>query len=248
MQLSPPSSGLSPAFRIVELLKPQELEAIGQAVQETVDRVARALRTPYEESEPQEDIFHRLQLVAQRNPAYASALLAAVYADAHRDPRIEALRDDPRLLGAIEQLCGQFEPAGMTIRVRVNVPALPRTLHGWHSDVAIAAPVTPGSTCHTVLGACWIPLADTGPDTGGLELVSAPQDRPLPHERSEEGRFVIPDALLAGLPRQAISVSAGEAAVIGRYTPHRSLPNTGSRVRWSVVAWVKGLQQQPALA
>lgn len=51
---------------------------------------------------------------------------------------------------------------------------------------------------------------------------------------------MIPDALLDGLPRQSPAVRAGEAAVIGRYTPHRSLPGTAPRVRWSVVAWVKG--------
>jgi hypothetical protein len=28
--------------------------------------------------------------------------------------------------------------------------------------------------------------------------------------------------------------------VLDRFTPHRTLPNTGDRVRWSVVAWVKG--------
>lgn len=246
---SSPAPSLSPAFRVVRLLGVEEINAMGQAVQETVERVARALRTPYEESEPQADIFHRLQRVALRNPVYASALVAAVYADAHRDPRIEALKDDPRLFAALEQLCGSFEPGGVTIRVRVNVPALPRTLHGWHSDVAIATPVHPDSTCHTVLGACWIPLADVDPGTGGLELVNTQQDRPLAHERSEEGRYVIPDALLAGLPRESISVRAGEAALIGRYTPHRSLPNTGDRVRWSVVAWVKGLQHHlPASA
>lgn len=242
------ASSRAPAYRVVGFLGAEELDAMGQAVQETVERVARALRTPYAESEPQSDIFHRLQRVALRNPVYASALVAAVYADAHRDPRIEALKDDPRLFAAMEQLCGRFEPGGVTIRVRVNVPALPRTLHGWHSDVAIATPVQPGSTCHTVLGACWIPLADAGPDTGGLELVSTPQDRPLMHERSEEGRFVIPDTLLAGLPRESVSVRAGEAALIGRYTPHRSLPNRGDRVRWSVVAWVKGQQLLPATA
>lgn len=219
---------------------------MGAAIHETVNRVARAMRTPYEDSAPQEDLFHRLQLVAQRNPVYASALVAAVYADAHLDPRINGLRDDPRLRDAVTQLCGDFEPAGVTIRVRVNIPAMPRTRHGWHSDVAITTPVRPDSSCHTVLGACWIPLSDTGEDNGGLELVTAPLSEPLAHQRTEDGRYVIPDALLAGLPRQAVSVRAGEAAIIGRFTPHRSLPNVSNRVRWSVVAWVKGVQRQVA--
>ncbi|MES2947718.1 MAG: phytanoyl-CoA dioxygenase family protein [Pseudomonadota bacterium] len=241
MQTTPsPSNPI--AFRIVDLLGADELTAMGDAIHETVDRVAKALRTPYADSAPEQDIFHRLQTVAHNNPVYASALLTAVYADAHLDPRIDGLRHNPKVHAAIAQVSGAFEPTDMTIRVRVNVPAMPQTLHGWHSDVAIPKPVRPDSTCHTLLGACWIPLSDTDADTGGLELVTTPQHAPLAHGRSETGRYVIPDALLADLPREAIAVRAGEAAVIGRYTPHRSLPNTGERVRWSVVAWVKGLQ------
>jgi ectoine hydroxylase-related dioxygenase (phytanoyl-CoA dioxygenase family) len=143
---------------------------------------------------------------------------------------------------AIEQLCGNFEPTGVTIRVRVNIPALLQTRHGWHSDVAITTAVHSDSSCHTVLGACWIPLSDTQGDNGGLELVAAAQRQPLAHQRTDEGSFVIPDALLEGLPREAIAVRAGQAAVIDRFTPHRSLPNLSDQVRWSVVAWVKGLQ------
>ena len=214
---------------------------MGNAIHDTLDGVAKALRTPYADSAPEQDIFHRLQTIALHNPVYASALLTAVYADTHLDPRIDGLRRNPQVHDAIAQVSGPFEPTDMTIRVRVNVPAMPQTLHGWHSDVALPKPVRPDSTCHTVLGACWIPLCDTDADSGGLEIVTAPQSAPLAHTRTETGRFVIPDALLEGLPRSAPAVRAGEAAVIGRYTPHRSLPNTGSRVRWSVVAWVKGL-------
>jgi hypothetical protein len=237
---TPATPNPSPAFRIVDLLQANELAAMGDAIHETVDGVARALRTPYTDSAPEQDLFHRLQAIALRNPVYASALLTAVYADAHLDPRIAGLQHDPRVLDAIAQVSGPFEPTGMTIRVRVNVPAMPQTLHGWHSDVAIPKPVREDSTCHTLLGACWIPLCDTDADNGGLELVTAVQDAPLAHTRTETGRFVIPDTLLDGLPRQSPAVRAGEAAVISRYTPHRSLPGTGARVRWSVVAWVKG--------
>jgi hypothetical protein len=186
-----------PVFRIVDLLPADELAAMGDAIHETVDRVARALRTPYADSAPEQDLFHQLQTVALSNPVYASTLLHAVYADADLDPRIADLQHDPR-------------------------------------------PVREDSTCHTLLGACWIPLCDTDADNGGLELVTAPQSTPLAHTRTETERFVIPDTLLDGMPRHAPAVRAGEAAVIGRYTPHRSLPGTGPRVRWSVVAWVKG--------
>ena len=211
--------GEATSFRIVELLRTEELEAMGAAISETIERVARALRTPYEDSEPQAGLFDRLQRVAKRDAVYASALLAAVYADAHRDPRIEALGQDPRLLAAIEPQCGRFEPRGVTIRVRCSIPALPKTLHDWHSDVAINAPVRPDSTCHTVLGACWIPLCDTNPDNGSLELVTIPLRAPLTHHRNAAGSYVIDESLLEGLPRQSISVRAGRAVVIDRFIP-----------------------------
>ncbi len=213
---------------------------MGAAIHETVDRVARALRTPYEESAPQQDVFHRLQAVALRNPVYASALVAAVFADAHLDPRIAGLKDDRRLQDAVAGLCGDFEPGGVTVRVRLNIPAMTQKRHGWHSDVAITTAVRPDSTCHTVLAACWIPLSDVDENKGGLELVTVPLSQPLTHQRAEDGRYVIPDASLDGLPRQAIAVRAGQAAIIDRFTPHRALPNTSECVRWSVVAWVKG--------
>lgn len=228
-------------FRVVELLRQDEVAAMGAAIAETIDRVARALRTPYEDSEPEAGLFDRLERLARRNKVYASALLSAVYADAHLDPRIACLAQDARLLAAIEQQCGPFEPRGMTLRVRCSVPAMAKTLHGWHSDVAINAPVRADSTCHTVLGACWIPLRDVDPGNGSLEVVTQRLPAPLAHGRDAAGNYVIDEALLADLPREAISVRAGQAAVIDRFTPHRSLPNPGEQVRWSVVAWVKGI-------
>jgi hypothetical protein len=227
-------------FRVVDLFGQDEVDAMGAAISETIDRVAKALRTPYEDSEPEAGLFDRLQRLAKRNSVYASALLSAVYADAHLDPRIAQLADDQRLLAAIAQQCGPFEPRGMTIRVRCSVPAITKTLHGWHSDVALTAPVRADSTCHTVLGACWIPLRDVDPASGSLEVVTTRLPAPLAHER-HTGSYVINEALLEGLPRQATSVRAGQAVVIDRFTPHRSLPNTSEQVRWSVVAWVKGV-------
>jgi len=240
-RLSAPSeTTVATGFRVVDLLRRDEIDAMGAAISETIDGVAKALRTPYEDSAPEAGLFDRLERVARRNSVYATALLSAVYADAHLDPRIAHLADDPRLLAAITQQCGPFEPRGATIRVRCSVPAIAKTLHGWHSDVAINTPVRADSTCHTVLGACWIPLRDVDPGNGSLEVVTTRLPAPLAHRR-DTGSYVIDGALLAGLPREAISVRAGQAAVIDRFTPHRSLPNLSAQVRWSVVVWVKGI-------
>lgn len=230
------------SFQVVDMFHADEIAAMTAAVNETVDRVARALRTPYQESAPHEDAFRRLQTVALGNPVYARALVSAVFADAHRDARIDCLRHDQRVLDTVAALVGDFEPGGVTVRVRVNIPAMTQERHGWHSDVAITSAVRPDSTCHTVLGACWIALGDIAQGNGGLELVTTPLDQPLAHGRTEEGAYVIPDVLLEGLPRESLVMRAGQAAVIDRFTPHRALPNTSNRVRWSVVAWVKGMR------
>jgi phytanoyl-CoA hydroxylase len=238
----------SRSFSIVDMFRAEELAGMGDAIHETVDSVAKALRTPYEDSAPGEDVFHRLQSIALRNPVYASALVAAVFADAHRDPRIAFLADDARLRQAVADLCGGFEPGGVTVRVRLNIPAMTKKRHGWHSDVTITHAVRPDSTCHTVLAACWIPLADVDAHNGGLELVAMPLSQPITHERTSEGGYYISDAALEALPKEALAVRAGQAAIIDRFTPHRSLPNTSDRVRWSVVAWVKGTLRSPAQA
>ncbi|MDO9405534.1 MAG: phytanoyl-CoA dioxygenase family protein [Polaromonas sp.] len=227
-------------FHIARIFEAAEVQGMRDAIADTVDAAARGSDHRYAASLPDAGVFDRVEQVAQTNVPLAREMLSAVYKEAHRDPRIACLQDDDRLRAAVTTQCGNFEPTGVIVRVRCSVPAIPSTLHGWHSDVAINRAVREDSTCHTVLAACWIPLQDVHPGNGSLEVVRSSFTAPVAHVRPESGGYVIADATLAGLPRQSIWVRAGEAAVIDRFTPHRSLPNPGPQVRWSVVAWVKG--------
>ena len=65
-----------------QVLAPADLCAIREAINETIDRTARALRTPFDESAPDAPFDQRLERVAARDSAYAAALFHAVMAHA----------------------------------------------------------------------------------------------------------------------------------------------------------------------
>lgn len=225
----------SEAWAVVRVFEPAIIEAARADITAHIDSVARALHMPFEASDPQESFARRLEMVARHDQSYADLLRMAVCTDAHRGPRLSAIVGDSRLREAASDLCGVA--LGQPIfRVRANIPTLERRRHGWHSDVAL--PAHP-SDCARVRITAWIPLMDSGPETGGLEVIPGFRDEPIPHIRTTG--FEIPEASLEGLPRVQPNVRMGEALFLDRYVPHRTLPPKDlDATRWSLVVWLKG--------
>ncbi|WP_428678453.1 hypothetical protein [Sphingopyxis sp.] len=195
-----------------------------------IDRVSRALYLPFEQSCPDAPLTERIDRIYARERSVANLLRVAVCTDAHRGARLQALANDPRLVETAEALCGR-KLAGTIVRVRASIACFPEHRHAWHSDVAR----DDGTGCGKVLVTAWIPLADAGPDSGGLEVVAARQPAPL-GEQVDDG-FEIPDYRLAGLPRIRPCCPAGTALFLDRFTPHRTL---AARVtRFALVVWMK---------
>lgn len=207
------------------------------AVGETIDRFANAMRAPFAASYPDEPLEERLDRAAAKDRVYSLALFRATLADAHRDPRIEAVATHPRLSTSISGLLGPLTRTGQTIRARAAVSAFSPARSPWHQDVVRES--TTG--CGTVRFACWIPLGDVDASSGALEVAPGSWKAPLPHlEDAEGGRFRISEEHLPQ-ERRVVPVRSGDVLVIDRFLPHRSLPVTGTRARWAVVMWVKGM-------
>ena len=170
---------LSNGYQLIpEVLSQAEIVRLRDAITDTVDRVAHALRTPFEESHPALDLEERLPAVAVCDRAYAAALFHAVMADTQRDPRLGALAEHPGLRAAVSTIISPRPWLGQVIRTRVAMRA-PTAHSPWHQDVTEASP--PAAGCAAVALACWIPLTDVSATTGALEVMPGRWTAPLPH-------------------------------------------------------------------
>lgn len=220
-------------YTVSELLDRAEVLGLQQEIAAHMDRVAGALYMPLANTAPDAGFDERIERIAATDPSYAHLLGAAVCTDAHRADAFTALARDPRLMQAAEGLLGA--PVGdITLRVRGNSSAMGEHRHAWHSDVS----VDDGQPCAHVKLTAWIPLVDAGPDNGGLEVAQGRRSAPMAHDQSG-GRFRIPDEDLADAPKARITCPAGSVLFMDRYTPHRALPNTSGKTRWSLVMWMK---------
>jgi hypothetical protein len=198
-----------------------------------IDRIARALHMPFEKSEPHLPLSERLDAVASHDKSYANLLRTAVCTDAHRADAFAGLTRDDSILTHVREFMG-CEPEGSIVRLRANIPGLPEQRQRWHSDVAR----DDGTPCSQVRVTCWMPLMDSGPRNGGLEVACGRRDRPFEH-REGAAKFEIPDALVDLLPKVQPECPAGSAMFLDRFTPHRALPNLSGKARWSLVMWFR---------
>ena len=218
------------------LLMRDDISRLRAAIEDSIDRVARAMLTPYETSCPGIPLEERLEQVARRDRAYASALLQVVMADAQRDSRVSTLASHPELSSAVGDALVPDVPTGYVIRARAAIPAFSSRISHWHQDVTRPDETT---GCARVRFACWIPLADVDETTGALEVMLGAWQAPCRHVMRDDGHFEIPaDALPAG-ERRVLPMRAGDVLLLDRFVPHRARPTEGSRGRWAVVMWVK---------
>jgi ectoine hydroxylase-related dioxygenase (phytanoyl-CoA dioxygenase family) len=223
-------------YRVLpQVLSPAELEALRGAIDDSINRVARVMLTPFAESHPDAPIEERLERVARKDRAYASALLQVVMADAQHDPRIAGLQGQPALAAAIRHAMYPEVPTGHVVRTRAAIPAFTSQISPWHQDVIRPQENT---GCASVRLAVWIPLRDVDARTGALEVIAGAWEGPLTH-RANDGHFEIPEEAVPAGDRRVVAMQAGDALLLDRYVPHRAVPTHGLEGRWSVVMWVK---------
>src|ERR671911_157983 len=150
------TAALKEGFTVLPAIFTQEeIGSLRSAIEDSIDRVARVMLTPFETSLPSVRLEERLERVARQDRAYASALLQVVMADAQRDPRLAAIATHPSLSESIVTLLAPDVPTGHVIRTRAAIPAFRSRLSPWHQDVPRPQATT---GCATVRVACWIPL------------------------------------------------------------------------------------------
>lgn len=220
-------------YEVAPLFAPEVVLSLREDVTEHIDRVARALHVPFDRSEPDAPFAARLERVARHDQSYADLLRIAVCTDAHRGVRISKLLEDPAIRAKAEAFAG-VRLNGAVMRIRANVPALTKKRHGWHSDVAM---INARDDCGRVCITCWVPLMDSGPHNGGLEVAVGRRQAPLPHIR--ERGFEIPDKVMESLPKANVHCPIGSALFLDRFTPHRALANATEEARLAAVVWFK---------
>jgi ectoine hydroxylase-related dioxygenase (phytanoyl-CoA dioxygenase family) len=221
------------------LFAAHEVDAMRTAISETMDRVARSLRAPFELSCPSFALEERLDAIWRKDRSYAHMLFRAALVDSQRDSRVEAIAAHPELTGRIAGLLSPLKRTGHTIRARASVPAFAEDRTRWHQDV-----VNPSSDgCGSVRLACWIPLMDVDEESGALEVMPGQWSNPLPHRGERDGRFFIPPENLPAGHRKTVCMQRGDVLVLDRFLPHRSLEVRNARARWTVVMWVKASER-----
>lgn len=218
-------------YATLPLFAPATVRAAEADITELVDRVSNALYWPFGQSLFAVSLGERIDQIWQAERSQAALLRTAICTDAHHGPRLDALARSPELHAAAEKLTGR-RIDGTVVRVRANIGVFPEHRHDWHSDVALSD----GTDCARVGVTAWIPLSDTGPNAGGIELVPGRRTAPLPHE--QDLCYRIPEALLADEPRLAPECTAGTVLFLDRFTPHRTLP-AGPQARFALVVWMK---------
>jgi ectoine hydroxylase-related dioxygenase (phytanoyl-CoA dioxygenase family) len=222
---------------IRKVLSADDITSMREAITETIDRVAGAMRKPFSASCPEASFEDRLDHVARHDQAYGLALFRAVMADAQRDPRIEAVARHPRLTPMLSELLSPMRRTGQVIRPRAVVSAFSSSRQRWHQDVV--RPNSDGVGCGSVRVACWMPITDVDEYSGALELIPGVWREPLPHLSDSEGRFYISDEQVPALPRRTVPLQRGDVLILDRFVPHRSLPVQHCAARWAVSMWVK---------
>jgi len=220
---------------VPDVLSAADIDAMRDAIRETIDRVAAALRAPVSLSCPEAAVEDRLDRIAQKDRGYALALFRAVMCDAQRDPRLEALITHAKLTETVQQRLGPLRRTGQVIRTRALIPVFSGGMHPWHQDV-----VRPGDGgCGTVRLACWMPLSPVDERTGALEVIPGTWSAPLPHEAHADGVHRIVESEIPDSERRSVPLNAGDVLILDRFIPHRSLPVEHGRARWAVAMWVR---------
>jgi ectoine hydroxylase-related dioxygenase (phytanoyl-CoA dioxygenase family) len=231
------SAALQDGFTVLPgIFRQEEIASLREAIADSIDRVARAMLTPFAASQPSAPLEERIERVAREDRAYASALLHVVMADAQRDPRLAAIATHSSLSESIVALLAPEVPTGHVIRTRAAIPAFRSRISPWHQDVP--RPQS-GTGCATVRIACWIPLSDVDEHSGALEVLPGAWDTSLPHEAGDDGHFGIPEEALPGVVPRVVPMRSGDVLLLDRFIPHRARPTCGLQGRWSVVMWVK---------
>ncbi len=115
-------------YAAVPLFDPEQVHTAKADIADHIDRVARALYLPFDQSCPDAPPSERIDRIFAHERSVANLLRVAVCTDAHRGPRLHALVNDPRLIATAERLGGRAL-SGKIARVRASIACFPEHRH-----------------------------------------------------------------------------------------------------------------------
>ena len=215
---------------VKDLFTDRDLDPVIAEITEAIDRLSREFIRAGElsRSYAELDFGHRLAAINSETPNLASRLwnVGTVL------PSFFELMRTPRLLDAVEQICGPEIIASSVYRLRPKVPGHKQSAVPWHQDSGYFEAYCDDAMVLTV----WLPLVDATEENGCLWVLPRQhKGKVLLHQRPAGQPYLeIPsEALPAG---QAICcpVPKGGALLLSNRTPHASFDNRTDRVRWSM--------------
>lgn len=217
---------------VEDALAPEDLNPLIAEFEEIVDAGAAQLYENGELDSPfkTEGFDTRLARITEQSPVVFQKL----FSGAHTGPALFKLLVNPKLLDIAESLVGTEIMCHPAYRVRPKLPEHDRTLVPWHQDAGYMEP-----ECDAVLQlTIWIPLIDATVENGCLEVIPhTHRDGVFRHRRVKGKPYLdISPQALPDVEAVVVPVNFGSVLLFTNLTPHRSIPNVSTQVRWSVDA------------
>ena len=210
-----------------------ELQPLRDEITAVIDEAARGLLAAGKISQTWEDEPFETRLT--RIFAESEEILRPIVGRAgggHSGPAFFEFITNRKLLATIESLVGPEIIGSSVYRIRPKMPSHARGAVPWHQDSGYFSSHCDGDLIVT----CWIPLVDTYPENGCLQVVPrAHRDGIVRHCTKGPGGFlVIPDDELPANTPVTVPVPAGGVLFMTNLAPHKSTYHTEDIIRWAV--------------
>ncbi|XP_012945832.1 phytanoyl-CoA dioxygenase [Aplysia californica] len=227
-------------FLVVEdFFTDTELNPCLTAVEEIVDRVATRIHKAgkLQDLHEDKDVFQRLTYIDKQFPG--AAILA--HKDGILPDAFQNLWANERLLNLMEQILGPKVCANPIWNVRPKAPDHPDGEIPWHQDSGYFDPASYTS----LLPVAWIPLLDVTEENGCLQIIEGGHKTGKVsdhlncfantwHVMLDESKME--DTLEISLEKdvRTLPINKGSLILFNNLVPHRSVPNKGKQIRWSL--------------
>ena len=145
-------------------------------------------------------------------------------------PGIFSVLTHPKLLDVAESLVGPEIIASSVYRMRIKMPNFRHGTVPWHQDSGYFEPYCDQSLILTV----WVPLVDASEENGCLQLIPRVHTGGIYRHAAngQHTKYLEIQNLPAG-DILTVPVRKGGVLLMTNRTPHQSLPNRSTGIRWS---------------
>lgn len=227
-------------YLVVEkFFKPEELQPCRDAIDKMVDNLANKLFDAGKIAQKYEELGLFKRLCKMEEEFKGSNVL--MFKSQKMPEAFQKLWSNQRLLNIIEQLIGPDIAGHPVWNLRTKTPNSPATDIPWHQDSAYFS----NESYDHMIPSVWIPFLDATPENGCMQVVKNA------HKKGKVARHTcckgptwyimleeeeMENTLGANMETDVITlpIEYGGFLLFHNLTPHRSLQNMSTDVRWSV--------------